>query len=130
MLSKSILNLSAGVTETVEISVSRLAELERIAGFGRIAIFIVLAVIVFGMIHIIVKIKVEAAIEKSLESLLKKECDSDVYVRGSYQDGIIYTSIKEQIRESCEPGGDIYYLVKIGKPQISNTYQIEDEDDC
>ena len=127
MLDTGIIKLSANVAETVAINADRLAQLERLAWLGRFAVLGILAAVVFAIMHVIIKVKADKAIEKAMESTLQDECKSDAYIRGKYQDGIIYTAIKEQIKESCEYGGDIYRLIKSGElPEDKEAYEWDD----
>jgi len=135
LINTSILSLSAGAMEAVEISTYRLVQLERLAGFGRLSILVIIiisVIIAFLLAHKfywavktmpdvrkIAKSVMRDTVEESVEDAIRRECEmfGSVYdavekaIKDACNYGIVYDEIRKQINCSCRYG-DIYQFVR------------------
>ena len=131
LLTTGIVSMTAISADFVEVSADNLAQLERLAGFGRFTLAALLVAVLLIIVHLYVKMRVAADVRKIIKLEVKYEAKKAAAraVKDACHYGEIYDAINKEIDDACDFGA-VYRLFKYGEqPQdiVVEDYKVDEE---
>jgi len=122
LLNTGILSLSANAASVVEVSTENLAQLERLAGFGRFSLAALAVAAIIALAHFYIKARVAADVRKIIKLEMKYEAKRAAAkaIKDACYYGEIYDAINKEIDDACDFGA-VYRLVKFGSAATPST---------